>query len=656
MRTVVKKTEASHAFAPLLKRHGIPLGLFFLFSIAATYPLILDLSRQLPHDLGDPLLNVWIIDHGQAKLLSNPLDFFETNIFYPYHRTLAYSENLFALALLSVPLRRIGLNAVAAYNVLFILSYILCGFGAYLLLYYLTGSRLAGFIAGVAYAFSSFRVLQVGHIHMLATQWIPFLFLYLHKFFREGGLKQLGLLTLFYLLQCLSSMNVGVFITPFLILAMGFFIVRQRRWDLWWKIIAFWLVSAMILCPFVLPYFQVHTEMGFERTRWDQISFSADLGGLLTAPAEVNFWGKILRIYPKPEGDLFPGFLIPLLIFLPLAQKRKEKKRWVSLSSLRKGLIACLLIVALLALAASVFVSFGGGFKGTILGFHISLQKFRNPNTILLASAVILFVAEGRMLSAVRQRLQGAGSHMPLYLVGGFLAMLLALGPYIQWGGKIIAYGPYYLFFRFVPAFQGFRVPARMACPASFFLCVAAGHGVFFLLRRFSRRIRIALSTVLVLLFLLENLSWPLQVNWQPPRMAESKNFSGIHLETELPAVYRWLMRDGPEGPILELPMIVMWSEVQYMYYSTFHGRRLVNGYSGFFPPLYNLLRERTKGFPDDETLRILRENRVRTVLIHPELMQKKEWSHMRGRMRLMDHEFASITKVGDSWVLRLNP
>jgi hypothetical protein len=55
--------------------------------------------------------------------------------------------------------------------------------------------------------------------------------------------------------------------------------------------------------------------------------------------------------------------------------------------------------------------------------------------------------------------------------------------------------------------------------------------------------------------------------------------------------------------------------ETWAMYWSLFHGRRLVNGYSGFFPPSYLELKSRMQSFPDAESLAALRSRGVTHVV-----------------------------------------
>src|SRR5208283_4317676 len=54
-----------------------------------------------------------------------------------------------------------------------------------------------------------------------------------------------------------------------------------------------------------------------------------------------------------------------------------------------------------------------------------------------------------------------------------------------------------------------------------------------------------------------------------------------------------------------------------YQYYSIYHWKKLVNGYSGFFPPLYLELMKLMPDFPSSNTISILRDLGVPYVVVH---------------------------------------
>ncbi len=66
-------------------------------------------------------------------------------------------------------------------------------------------------------------------------------------------------------------------------------------------------------------------------------------------------------------------------------------------------------------------------------------------------------------------------------------------------------------------------------------------------------------------------------------------------------------------------------------YYSTFHWQRLLNGYSGFFPPSFVRLVAAMQGFPDAASLKALRARGARWAVIHGELLVPEEYQRVIG-------------------------
>jgi hypothetical protein len=57
--------------------------------------------------------------------------------------------------------------------------------------------------------------------------------------------------------------------------------------------------------------------------------------------------------------------------------------------------------------------------------------------------------------------------------------------------------------------------------------------------------------------------------------------------------------------------------EALYMYYSTAHWKKLLNGYSGFYPKTYVLTLETLQNFPDEASLTILESSGVTHIVLH---------------------------------------
>jgi hypothetical protein len=67
-----------------------------------------------------------------------------------------------------------------------------------------------------------------------------------------------------------------------------------------------------------------------------------------------------------------------------------------------------------------------------------------------------------------------------------------------------------------------------------------------------------------------------------------------------------------------------------FQYRSIFHWQRLANGYSGFYPPHYLRMLDAMRTFPDDASIRTLREIGVGLVLIHEYLYEAGQFVALR--------------------------
>jgi hypothetical protein len=164
------------------------LALFFYLCLAVitTHPLWLHLADAVPGDIGDPLLNTWILAWDSHALLTDPLHLFDANIFYPLPHTLAYSEHLLSTAALVLPLGLVSGEPVVAYNLSLLLSFPLAGLGMYLLVLHWTHRRQAAFLAGLALAFAPYRLASIAHLQLLSIQWLPFSLLALDRLLHQG--------------------------------------------------------------------------------------------------------------------------------------------------------------------------------------------------------------------------------------------------------------------------------------------------------------------------------------------------------------------------------------------------------------------------------------------------------------------------------------
>jgi hypothetical protein len=256
---------------------------FSLLTLLMTYPLSLHLAEAL-QDTSDSLLNLWITNWQAHQLLTAPLQLFDTNIFYPYPNTLAYSEILFPNVLLSVPIFALTDNSILTYNLMFLLSFILSAFGLYLLAYRLSGNRYAAFLAGLVFAFSPYRAGHLSQLQLLTMQWMPLALLYLDRYLGRRRAKDGLLFCAFFVAQCLSSFYYAFYTG----LAVGlyllyYFVLRWRRISpsLILRLALLGGLIVVLVLPFALPYFRVNRALGMERTLSELVAFSPRLRALL---------------------------------------------------------------------------------------------------------------------------------------------------------------------------------------------------------------------------------------------------------------------------------------------------------------------------------------------------------------------------------------
>jgi hypothetical protein len=214
--------------------HALVILAYTLLAVALTWPLVTHLSTYVPgNGADDPPLtwNLWWVGHALLDEGTNPFDC--NYLFYPLGINLAFYTLTLLNGLLSIPLQAI-LGLVPASNLLLLSSFVLSGYGAFLLARHLlaAGSRqqtagtrpssgilhLAAFVAGLLYAFASNKMsyAALGQWNIASSQWIPFFVLYLFKTGEQPRRWRYPLLAaLFLLLQAYAEMTYAAFLILF---------------------------------------------------------------------------------------------------------------------------------------------------------------------------------------------------------------------------------------------------------------------------------------------------------------------------------------------------------------------------------------------------------------------------------------------------------
>ena len=155
-------------------------------TVLVTHPLPWQASRVLPGDLGDPVLNAFLLGWGASRMRYAFSGVWSAPFYYPLEDTLALSEHLLGISVFTAPVVWLTGNPVLAQNLAFLGSYVLAGVGMYLLAGSLWGRKDAAFLAALAFAFAPHRLMHVPHLQVLMSGWMPISLWGLHRLLRNG--------------------------------------------------------------------------------------------------------------------------------------------------------------------------------------------------------------------------------------------------------------------------------------------------------------------------------------------------------------------------------------------------------------------------------------------------------------------------------------
>ncbi len=606
--------------------------MYLAVALVFTWPLAAGLTRDIPWDLGDSLLNAWILAWDADRLLrvlggdiGAIRNFWNANIFYPEPLTLAYSEHLFAQAVQILPVYALTGNIILSYNLLFLSTFVLSGLGMFLFVRDITGSARAGFVAGLIYAFAPYRVPQFSHLQVISSQWMPFVLYGLRRYFVTRRITPLAGAGAALIAQNLSNGYFLMFFAPFVLAYALFEIATRRLWAdarVWVGLSATAAIVTAVTLPFLLPYLELR-RLGFGPRVLNEVkAFSADVFSYWTSPIESRLWGSVIRGYPKAEGDLFPTITAMCLGLIGIAGSisaawTHARTRPAATSNMLRPLVWILIGAAMVYVVFLLLILTSNGF--THIGpFPVSVRNlWRNSRVLAIIVALLVFVSP-RARSFARHWI---GTLAAFLVIAGAAAFLMSLGPEIRSSGRLISeVGPYHFFYTHVPGFDGLRVPARFAMLVILFLSVAGGLGAVALEQRFRRGG--AIAVVLGTLAVAEAFAAPIVINGTVAEGRYAMPPARVYTGEQVPGAYRFLKTlPAPGTVVVEFPLGEWAYEVRYVFYSAAHWHPILNGYSGHFPLSYNMnathLRHPTD-YPDASWDTLMRSGATHAVVHLP--------------------------------------
>ena len=548
-----------HPVKPAVRRHLVILAAYTVLSLILTYPLALHFGTHVPGDgIDDPALawNLWWVKFALVDKQINP--FACGWMFHPIGINLAFYTLTILNGLLSVPLQ-VTLGLVPASNLLLLSSFVLGGYGTYLLVQYalvcqirnpklktqssrcddqqtssllplascllpLASCVLASFFAGLIYAFSSSKLFyaRLGQFNIASSQWVPFTVLYVLRTGRERRLRNAILAALFLLFQAYAELTFASFLLIFIALYALYELIRKA------------LASRAR-----------NTEHATRNTHH-------------TLPA---------RLFIRNLALLALIFALGIIPFLANM-----------LPDLR---------------AEGDFFTSGGGFadvfSADLAGYLLPTQL--HPLSGRLAAALPfphdkgqhLYLGYSVMVLAAYGLWRGRRSPtVCFWALSALVFFLLTLGPTLHINGHDTGIpGPFALIAQ-LPFFKGNRYPSRYSVMLVLSCAVLASFGLAWLFQRGRRERKekrekrgasplFSFLSLISVVFLFEHLSIPLPLS-----------------DMRVPAIYEYIAAEPGDFAVLELPIgwrngarVLGQQDVVIMFeqwYQTAHGKRLLGG------------------------------------------------------------------------------
>jgi len=317
-------------------REGVLVTVSFtILTLILTYPVILKLSTHFMCDGGDGFQNMWNMWWLKTSLLSlktNP--YYTTYLHYPDGISLLFQTFNPFNGLISIPLQFMFKMEII-YNLIVIFSFIMSGIGMYLLARYLIKNRPAAFIAGAIYTFCPFHFAHgLGHLQLIAMEWMPFYILYMIKTHREGGWKNGILGGIFLILTALCSwyyliysvLITGIYLIYHLICNRESVLSKRFGRDFLVLFVTFWvfmspLLGAMLYAKTTQTFIGEHNPE----------DWSADLTSFFV-PSGISTYGRAWfeSIWSKWKGNTaensnYIGYIVLGLSILALIRFRETR-------------------------------------------------------------------------------------------------------------------------------------------------------------------------------------------------------------------------------------------------------------------------------------------------------------------------------------------
>ena len=546
-----------------MKSHKTVFILFVLFTFIMTFPLIFKIATHIPGFFStfEPygsLWNFWRIKYS----FQNHLSLYKTFLIaYPFGMDIYKNGFVSYLWLFWNHILSIFTTPVITWNIQILHNLLLSAFFSYLLIFYLTKSRLVAVFGGIVFGFCPYQFMRVWqHLGLTYNQWLPLVLL--GAILLRNRMSRKAEWFFFVSLLLLYSFDWSIMYFGSVVLFCFFVYVLFYHWKLkffkdrtllfkdiqFFKKSFIWIVLAMVILS---PQLLIPIKGRIEKSN-------------KTAPSAYN-------PYRRPFEDLFVQSAKPLSYLLP-------------------------------SVAHPIFGKFTERFIRSPF-YGISYTE----HTLYLGwvPLILSFIACRYWRKKRKSYRSQANLELNDDFYIGFFVFLVVVGWLFSqppwWRiGSIKIFMPSFFMYKLLPMYRAY---CRFGIVVMLAISVLASFGLKLFLEKFrSPRIRMGFTVLFCGLVLFE--FW----NWPPYKVIDV---------SKAPQVYYWLREKKGDFAIAEYPLDVEGPNEMYKFYQIFHHHPIING---TVPGTYaNRVAQKIIKLSEPKTASILKWMGVKYVLVHRE-------------------------------------
>ncbi len=277
-----------------LKLFSILFFGYAILTIIMTYPVVFRFSSHFMCDGGDGFQNVWNMWWMKKSLMAGTHPYYTNFLHYPDGITLLFQTLNPFNGLISIPFQ-FFFKMEEVYNLVVLFSFVMSGISMYYLVDYLLDRKLPAFVAGIVFTFCPFHFAHgLGHLQLIAMEWIPLYGLYLLKTYREDSKLNIILTSLFLVLNSLCSWYYMIYCFVFTAIFVIFYTAKCGRGIIdngfLKRLGMVILIFYVVMSPILMPMLYIKMTQNFTGEHNPEI-WSADLESFFV-PSGISTWGR----------------------------------------------------------------------------------------------------------------------------------------------------------------------------------------------------------------------------------------------------------------------------------------------------------------------------------------------------------------------------